>query len=443
MSVRVRLIQAMLSGLLVVGSAARAGAVDRFVAPTGSDTSNDCLSSASPCLTIQRAVSQAASGDTLEIAKGRYRGPVPIGGPPSITLTLQGGWSADFGARDVEANKTAVKGGIPSPVFDVTAGAGGIVDVTLDGLTISNSTGFPNGGWEPGIFARSMGDGSLTLTVSRCNLRASRGGGISAHRNFTSGGSLQLTVADSMLKGNRTGYSGFGGGISASGSVALTVTRSVFVRNRAQSGGGAIDFEGISLTVADSIFLRNRVVDSGFLVNSSPQGGGGILVFGALPSDVATFTNNFFAGNTAKGDGGALWIYAGSPVDITNCTLARNTTKMSGGGLHLETAGSLTNTIAWGNKAAMGTDVWAGGATLDLDHDDIGELATGSTVVNDLGGNINTDPLLVAPPKDLHLTAGSPCIDAGTCTGPPPTDIEGDPRPSGAGCDIGADEFVP
>ncbi len=50
----------------------------------------------------------------------------------------------------------------------------------------------------------------------------------------------------------------------------------------------------------------------------------------------------------------------------------------------------------------MGTDVWAGGATLDLDHDDIGELATGSTVVNDLGGNINPDPLLVAPPKDLH-----------------------------------------
>jgi hypothetical protein len=39
--------------------------------------------------------------------------------------------------------------------------------------------------------------------------------------------------------------------------------------------------------------------------------------------------------------------------------------------------------------------------------------------------------------------AGSPVIDAGTCAGAPATDIDGDPRPSGAGCDMGADEVVP
>ena len=59
----------------------------------------------------------------------------------------------------------------------------------------------------------------------------------------------------------------------------------------------------------------------------------------------------------------------------------------------------------------------------------------------DRGGNISANPLLVF--GDIHLSAGSSCIDAGTCTGAPPTDFEGDPRPSGAGCDIGADEFVP
>jgi len=60
--------------------------------------------------------------------------------------------------------------------------------------------------------------------------------------------------------------------------------------------------------------------------------------------------------------------------------------------------------------------------------------------VTDLGGNIS-DPVFVF--GDIHLSARSPCIDAGTCTGAPTTDFEGDPRPIGAGCDIGADELVP
>ena len=61
-------------------------------------------------------------------------------------------------------------------------------------------------------------------------------------------------------------------------------------------------------------------------------------------------------------------------------------------------------------------------------------------VLVDGGGNLSVDPMLDA---QLELTAGSPMIDAGTCTGAPGIDFDGDPRPSGANCDIGADEFVP
>ena len=57
-------------------------------------------------------------------------------------------------------------------------------------------------------------------------------------------------------------------------------------------------------------------------------------------------------------------------------------------------------------------------------------------------GNVYEE-LLVNPGLNFHLTAGSPCIDTGTCTGAPTTDFEGDPRPTGASCDMGADEFVP
>jgi len=43
--------------------------------------------------------------------------------------------------------------------------------------------------------------------------------------------------------------------------------------------------------------------------------------------------------------------------------------------------------------------------------------------------------------SDGHLSAGSPAVDAGICTGAPVTDYDSDPRPQGAGCDIGADEY--
>jgi len=61
-------------------------------------------------------------------------------------------------------------------------------------------------------------------------------------------------------------------------------------------------------------------------------------------------------------------------------------------------------------------------------------------------GNFCGDPLFVFPAwgtaGDYHLQFGSPAIDSGICTGAPPVDFEGDPRPMGANCDIGADEFA-
>ena len=51
------------------------GPATRYVATTGSDTGNNCLSSLSPCATIAHAVSQASDGDTLDIAAGTYAAP--------------------------------------------------------------------------------------------------------------------------------------------------------------------------------------------------------------------------------------------------------------------------------------------------------------------------------------------------------------------------------
>jgi hypothetical protein len=66
-------------------------------------------------------------------------------------------------------------------------------------------------------------------------------------------------------------------------------------------------------------------------------------------------------------------------------------------------------------------------------------IAAVNTSVNGAANNISADPLLDAL---FHLTAGSPCIDAGTQSGgeTPAWDIDGDTRPMGGAVDIGADE---
>ena len=65
-------------------------------------------------------------------------------------------------------------------------------------------------------------------------------------------------------------------------------------------------------------------------------------------------------------------------------------------------------------------------------------------------GNIYADPRFLDPDgpdnvpgtedDDLHLTEHSPCIDKGTSSGAPDTDLEGNIRPQGAGYDMGAYE---
>jgi hypothetical protein len=47
-------------------------ATDRFVAPGGTNTGNDCSAEGNPCATIVHAIAQADAGDTIRVAAGTY-----------------------------------------------------------------------------------------------------------------------------------------------------------------------------------------------------------------------------------------------------------------------------------------------------------------------------------------------------------------------------------
>jgi len=179
--------------------------------------------------------------------------------------------------------------------------------------------------------------------------------------------------------------------------------------------------------------------------NQASNGGGlSAQDFGSFASSMTMdMTNSVFVKNKAHSNGGGISFFGNNgSVTLKSCTLTSNSAQEGGG---LDTAGgvattmTLKNVVLWGNRSSGTRDLDINN-TVSADHCDIGDRLTAGGTFNDVGGNISADPRFA---RGIHLGAASPCIDTGTCMGAPTTDFEGDPRPTGAGCDMGADEFVP
>jgi hypothetical protein len=224
-----------------------------------------------------------------------------------------------------------------------------------------------------------------------------------------------------------TGYeSGLGGGgilafAEGSGVIDMVVRDSVLQKNKSLAGGGAVDIAAIQSGQIDAEFV-NSVFSKNRLLSTLSHGGG----FHLSSRDASTVA-----------------------ADIVNCTIVDNKATDSGG-IRVSSQDTSSNTMNLKNDIIFGNDAGdvsisaiAGTTTaVNSDHNDIGSLSGDpDATFNDLGGNISADDPLLE--HRVHLSSTSPAIDVGTCTGAPSADLEGDPRPTGSGCDIGADEFVP
>ncbi len=384
-------------------------------------------------------------------------------------VKLLGGYagvgSPDPDERDPGVHHTALSGdlaGNDTPgVIDATHGensyhvltAIGTDDATrVDGFTITG--GYANAP-EPdddggGIHADG---GSFRLINCRvvANYAARDGAGI--YNDYASP-RIEDCHFEANVAGNDDANLGYGGGVFNHYGSDAVIERCTFVRNLAGYSGGGLATLGLVQTaypvVTDCLFLNNESQNAGgisdaraetiytncaVIGNTGEYQGGGMYIYGRSNP---TLVNCLFSGNVTDWQGGAVYGYATGEPWFINCTFAGNEGVQGHGGVYGVGGWSpaLANCIVWGN---VGDGVMDQAAQLDADPITV-DYSCVQGWTGDLGGvgNHGDDPLFVdadgaddvlgTPDDDLHLSAGSPAVDAGdndTVPGDVTTDLDG------------------
>jgi fibronectin type 3 domain-containing protein/5-hydroxyisourate hydrolase-like protein (transthyretin family) len=382
----------------------------------------------------------------------------------------------DWENRDPELYETILSGDLNNNDDPFTAGTakdnsfhvvnGSNTDATavLDGFTII--AGNANGDYHPANKGGGMYNNSGSPTVSNCTFYRNsavghRGGGM-----FNMTGSSP-TVSECEFIENQSGDgggmtnenncnpivtnclfidnqslsnpwgSGSGGGMHNRVSSSPTIINCSFVNNNSSSykGGGLVNYDSSNPILIDCTFSGNTsavngggiynstgcfltIMNCSFLGNSAVSAGGGVFNWNNC---VAELTNCLFSGNSAKYGGGYFDDNASNST-ITNCTFTLNSAANKGGGLriHDDSSLSLVNSIVWGNTAPQGPQIGLiSNGSVSISYCDVqgGKSmmsVENSSIIDWSAGNIDTDPLFVdAAGRDLRLSYGSPCIDAG------------------------------
>jgi hypothetical protein len=444
-------------------------------------------------LTIQAAINAASDGDTILVADGTYLGlwnkdldfngkaikVAAENGPGNCIIDCEGsgrGFSFHSGENNdsVVSGFTAMNGRVDdngggiycsssSPKImnctisgnnasGLSDGFGGGIYCHFSSPIITNCTisgnraasGMSSDGFGGGIYCHFSSPIITNCTISWNNatsgLSDGFGGGIYCHSSSPS-------ITECTISGNSAiGSIGGGGGIYCSNSSSPTIMSCTISGNRAASGSPGCSAGGGGIYCNDS---SSPVVSRCKITRNFATAGGGIhcssssplitncFIYNNNPTSTSTVTASF-GGKTPsifppRGLGGGISCRSSSPT-IMNCTIMQNFAhdyEPDGGGLYSDSSSSptITNSIFWHNfpNEILGDS--------NTTYSDIEGGYSGL-------GNIDTDPMFVDPDKgDYRLSEESPCIDTGTSEGAPATDIEGTPRPQGAGFDMGAYEF--
>ncbi len=410
---------------------------------------------------LQSAVDAAPDNAHIWVAEGTYISAADAVLSMRATVALYGGFSGTEiyrDQRDWNAHKSVIDG------QETRCCVVGADNATLDGFTVTRGSSDVGGG---------MRNFSVSPVVAHCAFVENSASG---YGGAMYNGVGSPTITDCVFSMNIA--NGGGGAMYNQNQNAPKISNCLFVKNETRPGllpadGGAMHNNGASPVLTDCVFQENTAANDGggiinsygsptltgciFIANSAKGSGGGMLNYSGLPVLIACR----FTGNSAS-SGGAFATGDGAP-SVINCVFTVNNAT-NGGAVHAEsnnfriinctftgnsagTGGAITsswrplaitNCILWGDTARTG------GAEIYLDNP-AEESPTVSYSCVQGGytgeGNIDSDPLFVdGDGGSLHLRSGSPCLDAGTATDAPATDLQGNPRPAGDGVDMGACE---
>jgi parallel beta-helix repeat protein len=448
----------LLVSLLSQPPSARADPGIRYVSAT-----DPTCGGKSPCHgTVQEAVDAAVTGDEILVATGVYTGVQVRGGVTQVvyisqSVTIQGGYSADFSAWNLQAQPTTLDAeGQGRVVYVVGSG----VTATLEGLRITGGDASEAGG---GIHVRPQSGLALVNSEVYSNTSSDRGGGVYLwHSSYAAlignrvysnsayrGGGIYLWETDDATVTGNDVYSNTA--LGESGICVAACDRALLADNRV-FGNTAVETTmnagGIEILRSESITLAGNDVHN----NTAGRKGGGIYL---LLSD-AVLVNNLIVENHTpgqwSGDGGAGMYVDRSAVHLLHTTIARNSgADGSGVSVVFDSNVAMTNTIlvshtvgiqvdavtvGSGSTATLvstlwGADSWAN----DTDWINNGTLVTGTL-------NWWEEPGFVNPAVgDYHIGPGSGALDRGIEAGVG-SDIDDEPRFYGPP-DLGADEYWP
>jgi|GEM_PF-2627286 len=240
----------------------------------------------------------------------------------------------------------------------------------------------------------------------------------------------ELDIENCIFKENFAEWNG--GGVYVRDSYDITFNNCTFKGNTAQDYGG-----GCYSTSSSPEFYRCK-----FFSNNSDIGGG--IYFSSQFGSVS-FQNTVFHGNYGESYGGGLYIYSDG-FHMVNCTVSRNYTDNRGGGIFWTPYGDfdIRNTIFEGNNHyaifedendALDFAIYNIEFCLFFNNPDGAHMYSDETSLTDqemqgLKDSVYGNPCFVDPENgDLHITACSKAVDAGTSGSVPSVDVDINPRP--------------
>jgi len=414
------LMRAVCAGLIamVLVAARPALATDYWVKNGGSDGQSG-LSQATAWATLPHAADQVAAGDTVHVLDGSYQG---------FYLTTSGSAAQPITFR-AEGTNVAITADNPKTPDGINLE--GASYVVIEGFVVNNRT-------RTGVRAVTASH----VTVRGCKLGYNGRWGI-----------LTGFVDDFLAEGNEAHHSVAEHGIYVSNSCDRPIIRNNVVYSNNANG---LHFNGDASEGDGDGLIENALVEGNVIYDNGRAGGSGINMDGGVGGVIR---NNLLYGNHASG----ISLYqidaasgASNNLVINNTIIqpsdARWAINISDG----STGNTVRNNILYNAhpfRGAISIDASSlSGFSSDFNSvisrfsadggDTVLALAAWQALGYDAHSFVATPANnFVAPDSDFHLLASSPAVNTGSASNAPSTDLDGAPRPAGAGVDIGAYEL--